>query len=80
MSNVVDLTIKRRLKNMQKSLDLMEEQLKDIKTAMKALQKHVEYKFFNIACHELNDQRKKLLQNIIELKLRMDKYKNGDLE
>lgn len=76
MSNVVDITTKRRLRNMERSLNEMQEQLNDIKAAIKILQKHREFRFFSIMCHELDEKRKIMLQDIIALKLRMDKYKD----
>ena len=80
MDNITDLNKMRRIRNMEKGIKLMEEQLKDLKAATKLLQKHVEYRFFSIACHEMVDKQKEISRDLLHLRIRYDKYKNGDIE
>ena len=80
MENITDINKMRRIRNMEKGIKLMEEQLKDLKAATKLLQKHVEYRFFSIACHEMVAKQKEIARDLLQLRVRLDKYKNGGLE
>lgn len=73
--NVVELNDYRRIKNIQKGIAVFEIQLSDLKKATTLLAKHAEYRFFSIACHELVGKQKEIAQELLKLRVRLDKYK-----
>ena len=80
MSNITDINKMRRIRNMEKGISIMEEQLRDLKAATKLLQKHAEYRFFSIACHDMVAKQRDIARDLLQLRVRLDKYKNGGLE
>lgn len=77
MPNVSDLNDYRRVKNIQKGIVHFEVQLSDLKKATTILAKHSEYRFFSIACHELVAKQKEIAQELLKLRVRLDKYKSS---
>lgn len=73
--NVYDINDMRRVKNIQKGILLFEQQLSDLKKATALLAKHAEYRFFSIACHELVGKQKEVAQELLKLRVRLDRYK-----
>ena len=73
--NVYDLNDVRRIKNIQKGIIHFESQLSDLKKATTILAKHSEYRFFSVMCHELVGKQKELAQELLKLRVRLDKYK-----
>lgn len=76
--NVFDINDARRIKNIQKGIVLFEQQLSDLKKATTLMAKHSEYRFFSIVCHELVGKQKEIAQELLKLRVRLDKYKNRD--
>ena len=75
MDNIYDLNDMRRIKNIEKGIVLFELQLADLKKATTLLAKHSEYRFFSIMCHELVGKQKEIAQELLKLRVRLDKYK-----
>ena len=75
MPNISDLNDYRRIKNIQKGIVLFEIQLSDLKKATTLLAKHSEFRFFSIACHELVGKQKEIAQELLKLRVRLDKFK-----
>lgn len=75
--NVYDINDARRIKNIEKGIKLFEIQLSDLKKATTLLAKHSEYRFFSIMCHELVAKQKEIAQELLKLRVRLDKYKTS---
>lgn len=73
--NVFDINDARRIKNIEKGIVLFEQQLADLKKATTLMAKHSEFRFFSIVCHELVGKQKELAQELLKLRVRLDKYK-----
>jgi len=75
--NVYDLNDARRIKNIHRGILVFEAQLSDLKKATNLMSKHSEYRFFSIMCHELVGKQKEIAQELLKLRVRLDKYKSS---
>lgn len=75
--NVFELNDARRVRNIQRAIGDFEKQLSDLKKATAILAKHSEYRFFSIMCHELSGKQKEVAQELLKLRVRLDKYKES---
>ena len=81
IDNVLDINDARLIKNILRDIKVFESQLSDLKKATMILAKHTESqysdRFYNIMCHELVGKQKEVAQELLKLRVRLDKYKNG---
>lgn len=75
-NKISDINDVRRLRNMEKTILMFERQLADLKKIKTILQKHVDFRFFSILCHDVIAKQKELAQELLKLRVRLDKYKS----
>jgi hypothetical protein len=76
MDNVFELNDMRRVKNMEKSVKIYEKQLADLKQITTILKPHREFLFFSITHHAVYEEQKKIAQELLRLRVRLDRIKN----
>jgi hypothetical protein len=74
--NVVDINVVRRVRNMEKAVVTFESQLAAIKKSMVLLSEHRDFRFFSIMCHELAAEKKKIAEDLLKLRIRLQKAKD----
>jgi hypothetical protein len=77
---VTDINTIRRVRNMEKAVVIFESQLAAIKKSMVLLSEHRDFRFFSIMCHELAAEKKKVAEDLLKLRLRLQKAKDEFIE
>lgn len=79
-NNVHDINDMRRIKGIEKGIESFEAQLSDLKKATTLMSKHTQSvysdRFYNIVCHELVAKQKQVAQELLKLRVRLDKCKS----
>lgn len=75
MENIIELNSMRRIRNMEKAVKIFEKQLADLKKATLLLAEHAEFRFFSITCHELVAEQKKIANELLKLRIRLQRVK-----
>lgn len=73
--NLVDINTVRRVRNMEKAVKVFENQLAALKKSTQLLSVHKDFRFFNIMCHELAAETKKIAQDLLKLRVRLQNAK-----
>lgn len=76
MENILDLEHARRVRNIQRDIKTFENQLGALKKSATLLEPHKDFYFFSVTCHAINEEKKKLAQELLRLRLRLDRAKN----
>mgnify|MGYP001593043151 FL=1 len=73
--NAIDINTARRVRNMEKAIVIFESQLAAIKSSLKLLAEHRDFRFFSIICHELAAENKVIATELLKMRVRLDNAK-----
>lgn len=76
MENLVDINLVRRVRNMEKAVKVFESQLAALKKSTALLAEHRDFRFFSIMCHELAAEKKKIAEDLLKLRIRLQTAKD----
>ena len=73
--NITDINLVRRVRNMEKAVKIFENQLAALKKSTQLLSVHKDFRFFSIMCHELYAETKKIAEDLVKLRIRLETAK-----